>query len=478
MTMYFNSPEGCHSYKLVVAGEKDFRATDMRNRLLLIGLAVAFWFCIKVVDYLLPGPAILVLLCALIAVMVTHSLWLFTAQSRWIRNRRRRLPDAGRRFISMDAERWQPSVDIFVAAKNESRVIETCVRNLFKLDYPKFLVWIIDDCSTDATPEILEALKKEYPRLRVIRRSPGGRPGKSAALNEALPLSKGEVIAVFDADAYVAPNFLRTVLPVLAAEGVGAVQVQKRIYEYQKGFLVNCQASEYALDTYFQMGRDLIGGAVELRGNGQLIKRTALIDVGGWNNKAITDDLDLTMRLLINDWDIRFCPLAYVWEEGVTTLGALMRQRKRWAEGSIRRYLDYIFPLNSPGRLSLVERLDTMAFTTYFVVPALIFLEVFSEAFNAISGRPTNCSFFCVVTTAIIIISQLNFFIAMRLYRKRMPAWRAFLHTFEVNAYVFAHWMPCVFASLSQIMFKRQASTWHRTEHVGQPAPQLVERSS
>src|SRR5581483_4504532 len=98
------------------------------------------------------------------------------------------------------------------------------------------------------------------------------------------------------------------------------------------------------------------------------------------------DDLDLATRLLICNWDVRFCPEALVWEEGVTTLKSLIRQRCRWAEGSIRRYLDYIFPLNSPRRLSFTERLDTLAFTCFFLVPALIFLEVLSEAVRFGSG--------------------------------------------------------------------------------------------
>lgn len=208
--------------------------------------------------------------------------------------------------------------------------------------------------------------------------------------NEALALCKGDVMAVFDADASVAPDFLTKILPCLAPENVGAVQAQKRMYEYQKGFLVDCQDTEYALDSYFQVSRDLIGGAVELRGNGQLVKRQALVDVGGWNNKAITDDLDLSMRLLVNNWDITFSPDTVVWEEAVPTLKGLLRQRRRWAEGSIRRYLDYIFPLNSPTRLSLVERLDTLVFTVYFVVPALMLLEAGSEIINLVTGTPTH----------------------------------------------------------------------------------------
>lgn len=457
----------------------------MRNRIILIGLTLTVWLGLKIVDCLFTGPELLTLLCIGVAIMVTHSLWLLNAQHKW-RKRSNLLsvrakaketaalvatPYRSTLSVSSVAERspWEPWVDIFIAAKNETQVIETTVRNMFKIDYEKFFVWVIDDCSTDNTASILEKLQGEFPRLRVIKRAYGSHPGKSAALNEALPLSKGEVVAVFDADAYVAPDFFKLMLPVLEPEGIGAVQAQKRIYDYQKGFLVNCQASEYALDTYFQMGRDLIRGAVELRGNGQLIKRAALIDVGGWNNKAITDDLDMSMRLLVNHWDIRFCPHAYVWEEGVTTLKALMRQRRRWAEGSIRRYLDYIFPLNSPSRLSLVERLDTIAFTVLFVVPALMLLEFASELIHFSTGLPTNGHFFALISIAIFLISQLNIFVAIKIYRN-MPVLKALLHSLEVSVYVYLHWIPCIVISLRQIIFGKQTSTWHPTEHVGHSA--------
>lgn len=455
----------------------------MRNRIILIGLIVAVWLGLKVVDCLFTGPELLLLLGIGIAIMVTHSLWLLNAQHKWRKRSnllaktqaplRQALKLSGRPagatapLSSLGNESvWEPWIDIFIAAKNEARVIENTVRNMFKINYDNFVVWVIDDCSTDHTAAILENLQNEFPRLRLIKRAYGSHPGKSAALNEALPLSKGEVIAVFDADAYVAPDFFQLMLPVLEPEGIGAVQAQKRIYDYQKGFLVNCQASEYALDTYFQMGRDLIRGAVELRGNGQLVKRAALVDVGGWNNKAITDDLDLSMRLLVNHWDIRFCPHAYVWEEGVTTLKALMRQRCRWAEGSIRRYLDYIFPLNSPTRLSLVERLDTIAFTVLFVVPALMLLEVTSELIHFSTGLPTHGRLFAIISMIIFLISELNIFVAIKIYRN-MSYWRTFLHSLEVSAYVYLHWIPCIVISLRQIMFGKQASTWHPTEHVG-----------
>lgn len=450
----------------------------MRNRIILLALILAVWVGLKAIDEYVSGPQVLLLLAVAVAVMTVHSIWLLAAQRRWRKKARKaglsKTVDGNfalLRTADEDGEAWQPWIDIFIAAKNESRVIETTVRNFFKVDYEKFYLWVIDDCSTDQTPALLEKLQKEYPRLRVVRRAYGSHPGKSAALNEALPLSRGEVIAVFDADAYVAPNFFKLMLPVLQPDGTGAVQAQKRFYERQTGFLVGCQDSEYALDTYFQMGRDLIRGVVELRGNGQLIKRAALIDVGGWNNKTLTDDLDLTMRLLVSNWDVRFCPHAYVWEEGVTTVRALIRQRRRWAEGSIRRYLDYIFPLNSPTRLSLVERVDTLAFTVYFVVPALLLLEVTSEIARLCAGVPTYGRFLALLAMAVFVVTQIDMFIALRIYRSKMPILRALWNSFTATSYIYVHWVPVVVISFCQIIFGKNASTWHRTEHMGTNLP-------
>lgn len=439
----------------------------MRNRLLLLGLTIAAWAALTVIDYVLPWPAICVLLSATLVIMACHTFWLLHAQ----RSDRRKLKS------ELSGSIWQPSVDILIPAKNESRVIERTVRGFAKLDYPNFNIWVIDDASDDSTPEILERLKKEVPNFNYIQRPVGSYPGKSAGLNDALPFCRAEVIAVFDADASVAPDFLTRILPVLEPEGVGAVQAQKRIYTHQSGFLPNCQSSEYALDTYFQVGRDLIGGAVELRGNGELMKRQALIDVGGWTNKSITDDLDLTMKLLLGKWDVGFSPDTVVWEEAVTTLKGLMRQRRRWAEGSIRRYLDYIFPLNSPSRLSLVERLDILAFLSEFAIPGLMVLEIMSESISFFTGGPIHPKFLIMVTLIAYLISMVNFFISMRFYRKDLSAARAFIHMFEVNTYVYAHWVPCVLISFVNIAFKRQASTWHRTEHGAAEAAPIMELS-
>ncbi len=446
----------------------------MTNRTVLISLFLAICIGAWALDrWVLGGSALNLLLASIVAISATHIVWLLAVQVKWHKERREHP-------FEVPALEWSPYINIFVAAKNESRVIETCVRNLFKIDYPNYDVWVIDDASTDNTVEILKSLQAELPRLHILSRTPGSVPGKSAALNECLPLCKGDIVAVFDADSFVKPDFFKITVPLLKKDEVGAVQAQKKIYEHQEGFLVDCQASEYAFDTCLQMGRTLVGGAVELRGNGQLVKREALVDVGGWNNNSITDDLDLSMRLLIHRYDIKFCPDTAVFEEGVVNFRALFRQRRRWAEGSIRRYLDYIIPLQFPSHASLVERFDILSFLVEFAWPALTFLAVTQAVNDTMHGVPNDGPMLVAITVFALFTIFVPLYAGLRFYRKDLSPWAAFVNAFIVNSYILVLWSPCVMVSIWQIIFRSKASAWKPTQHFGsvENPPQLTDAGS
>ncbi|MBW4540654.1 MAG: glycosyltransferase family 2 protein [Myxacorys chilensis ATA2-1-KO14] len=255
-----------------------------------------------------------------------------------------------------------PMVSLMVSAKNEEAVVGKLVKMMCSLDYPsdRYELWVINDNSTDKTAALLDRLAQEYAQLRVFHRPANAVGGKSGALNQVLPLTQGEIIVVFDADAQVEPDFLRRVLPVFTREQVGAVQVRKAIIQAEpkfhskdtNNFWVRGQMAEMALDAFIHQQRSAIGGLSELRGNGQFVRRKALQACGGWNEETITDDLDLTFRLHLNRWDIEVVTMPPVYEEGVTTALALWHQRNRWAEGGYQRYLDY-------WRLILKNRMGT-----------------------------------------------------------------------------------------------------------------------
>lgn len=266
-----------------------------------------------------------------------------------------------------------PFVSLLVAAKNEEAVIGKLVRMLCNVDYPldKYEVWIVDDHSTDRTPAILATLAQEYPQLNILNRPAGGTGGKSGALNQVLPLTKGEIIGVFDADAGVTPEMLRSVVALFAAPQMGAVQMRKAIANEPLNFWTKGQSTEMALDGYFQEQRIAIGGIGELRGNGQFVRREALKRCGGWNEETITDDLDLTIRLHVDNWKISYLSFPAVEEEGVKSVSSLWHQRSRWAEGGYQRYLDY-WRLLVGDRLNLGKKIDLWSFVLIqYILPTI-----------------------------------------------------------------------------------------------------------
>ncbi len=266
-----------------------------------------------------------------------------------------------------------PFISVAVAAKNEAVVIANLIDNLCHLDYPadRYEIWAIDDNSTDRTPEILDTLALQYPQLQVIHRTSEDTGGKSGALNQVLKLMKGDLIGVFDADAQVTTNVLQHVLAYFQTETTGAIQLRKAIANIDSNFLTRGQRTEMVLDAYLQQQRTRMGGVGELRGNGQFVRRTALMSCDGWNEATITDDLDLTLRLQLTGWEIQLMPYPPVQEEGVTTFRALWNQRNRWAEGGFQRYLDYWRPIAS-NRLGTTKTVDLLSFLIiqYLLPPA------------------------------------------------------------------------------------------------------------
>jgi 1,2-diacylglycerol 3-beta-glucosyltransferase len=246
-----------------------------------------------------------------------------------------------------------PTVSLLVSAKNEEVVIGKLVTMLCQLNYPqdKYELWVINDNSSDNTGKILDQLAQEYSQLNVFHRDKNATGGKSGALNQVLPLTMGEIVGVFDADAIASPDLLKRVVAKFKNPKIGGIQVRKQIVNTGVNFWTKGQTAELTLDAYFQQKRIACGGIGELRGNGQFVRREALISCGGWNEETITDDLDLTIRLHLDQWDIDLLNNPAVGEEGVTTATALWHQRNRWGEGGYQRYFDY-------WRLILGKRLD------------------------------------------------------------------------------------------------------------------------
>ena len=364
-------------------------------------------------------------------------------------------------------ESYKPFVSIMIPAHDEESVITKTIETVFKLDYPNYEVIVIDDRSTDNTARVLTELERRYDgKLKILIRDKSAFPGKSAVLNDALKLATGEAILVFDADAEMAPDFLTKLVYELQPKDVGAVQARKIIKNKDTNILTKCQNNEMTMDTHFQITRDAVKGAVELRGNGELIKREALEDIGGWNNYTITDDLDMSTRLHIKGWDVRFCYDATVYEEGIMYLIPLYRQRRRWLEGTIRRYLEYFGDILTSKKMSLRVRLDMIAYISEFIMPAWFIIEIVILLMKIIiKDAPAYILFSSIIMGCII---GLGFMLACRYSLRRydkMSRIDALIQSVLTSVYLLLIWFPLVLFIGTKILFMKKDMNWGKTAH-------------
>lgn len=392
----------------------------------------------------------------LLVFMILYTVYMQVAFKHQTRKKRKNPPVIN--------ENFKPFVSIMIPAHNEATVISETVKNILSIDYENYEVIVIDDRSTDNTADIVRGLSERYENVRALIRDKDAFPGKSAVLNDAMKLAKGDAILVFDADARVNADFLTKLVPSLEQEEVGAVQARKVISNRSCNFLTKCQDNEMALDTHFQVGRDAVKGAVELRGNGELIKRKALEDINGWNNYTITDDLDMSTRLHIKGWDVRFCPDVCVYEEGVLAYVPLVKQRRRWIEGSIRRYLEHFTDVLSSKDMSLRVSLDMTAYISEFILPFWLMSEMTFQAFRFVKGYSNQ-----VLSSITLSIAMCAFFISALLYSlskyNKIKMLDNLKQSIETCLYIVVLWFPIVVFIVFKIIFGEKSMDWGKTAH-------------
>lgn len=357
-----------------------------------------------------------------------------------------------------------PMVSIMIPAHNEENVIAHTIANMQRLDYPRFEIVVIDDHSSDRTSEIV----RQFPGVKLVQRRNLPNRGKSEALNAGLEFTEGDVLCVFDADSEVAPDFLRKSVPHMVDNPeICGVQAQVRMYNRKENQLTAAQDDEFAVfNEILQLGRTALGGASALGGNGQLTKRSALLAVGGWNPGSLTEDLDLTMRLLLaGRGRIHHATEAIVWQEGVTTTAGLVRQRQRWAEGMLRTYGDFAAEVVTSKELAPHVRMD--AYYTLFSV-FFPFLTLLGIAFQLLCYVP---GFFTSSLPGVVGNTVSFMVLGGAMAWSAMISWKRdrkldVLPGLRYTLYIL-HWTPALMIALRNVFTDKQV-VWAKTEHRGQ----------
>ncbi|MEW6302774.1 MAG: glycosyltransferase [Verrucomicrobiota bacterium] len=267
---------------------------------------------------------------------------------------------------------YSPMVSVVVACYNGERTLKTCLDSLERLNYPSYEVILVDDGSTDSTPQIASL----YPKIRYLRHD---NLGLSAARNTGIQAAQGEIVAFTDADCRADEDWLY----------------------YLVGDLVNSRFTGIGGHNFLPPEDSWIASAVmvspggpahvmltdrvaeHIPGCNMAFYKWALDEIGGFDPifRLAGDDVDVCWRLQQRGYKIGFSPAGFVWHYRRSTAQAYLKQQKGYGEAEallVRKHPEYF---NSFGGSIWQGRIYTPARIGIVIRPPMIYHGAFGSAF-------------------------------------------------------------------------------------------------
>ena len=247
--------------------------------------------------------ALLIPYFTLLTILSIYGLHRYSLVYTYLKHKKNATREPLRRFEQL------PAVTVQLPIYNERYVVEQLLESVCRLDYPRELleIQVLDD-STDETAAIAEAVAHRWAALgepvTCIHRD--NREGfKAGALQNGMRESRGELIAIFDADFLPPPDFLRRTVHYFADPKVGMVQTRWTYQNRDYSFLTQVEA--ILLDGHFVLEHGARAAShrfFNFNGTAGLLRRAAIEDAGGWQHDTLTEDSDLSYRAQLRGWRI------------------------------------------------------------------------------------------------------------------------------------------------------------------------------
>lgn len=307
-------------------------------------------------------------------------------------------------------EHGEPLVTILIPAHNEQDSIAGTVDYLQNsLNYPadRYEIIVIDDASTDRTPEILTALQEKYSRLRVITIVKNR--GKAHALNVALAYAKGDFVLSNDADTKPNPDALWQYMSYFERAGghnIGAV-TGNMLCANRTTMAAQAQQNELnSIIGLIKRSQMSYGGLFAFSGANTMYRKEAVLDVGGWHAEQPTEDIAISWDMQTAGWSAVFAPHIRFFVDVPERTSALIKQRRRWSSGGV-----YVMLTKAP--------------------------KLFSRPLRNFAMVPVACDFGLSIIWSFLYWISLTMFILLQIYFAATQNWERFLHNwYMVGIYV------------------------------------------
>lgn len=232
-----------------------------------------------------------------------------------------------------------PTCTVLIPAHNEEKVIGATIEAMLNFNYPKdkLKIMVINDGSKDSTKEIIEsyAAKDDRVVLYDVPKGQGGK-GKSRALNLGVKQVQSDVIAIYDADNTPDPMSLHyLVANLISDKELGGVIGKFRTVNKNRNLLTRfINIETLSFQSMLQAGRWQMHNIATLPGTNFVMWRWLIEELNGWDEEALTEDSELSIRIYELGYKIKFVPYAITYEQEPETWKVWIKQRVRWVRGN------------------------------------------------------------------------------------------------------------------------------------------------
>ena len=226
---------------------------------------------------------------------------------------------------------FRPMVSIIVPAKNEETVIARTIESILNQSYTNFELFVVVDNSSDDTYKIAKEFEQKDTRVKVFNRADG--KSKASALNFCFQKSKGEIIATYDADTVLLKNTLENAVYGMNYFNVDVLQGYNSYINREENIFTRLAVIDEILVKATLIGRTHLNLFVPVAGSNQYFKRRVIKNIGGWNDKFLTEDLESSIRISNARYKSAYLSSAKVLQETPASYSEYFKQRTRWLRG-------------------------------------------------------------------------------------------------------------------------------------------------
>jgi exo-beta-1,3-glucanase (GH17 family)/cellulose synthase/poly-beta-1,6-N-acetylglucosamine synthase-like glycosyltransferase len=250
-----------------------------------------------------------------------------------------------------------PMVSVHVPAYNEppEMMVDT-LNALARLNYPHYEVIVIDNNTKDPAvwQPVAEHCAKLGPRFRFFHEDQLA-GFKAGALNYALARTapEAEVVAVIDSDYVVASNWLRDLVPQFTRPSLAIVQAPQDYHDDRDNLFKAMCYAEYRGFFYIGMITRNERNAIIQHGTMTMVRKSALLEVGGWAEWCITEDAELGLKIFEKGYEATYIASSYGRGVMPDTFIDFKKQRYRWAYGAVQIMRHHARSLLSRGESKL-----------------------------------------------------------------------------------------------------------------------------